>query len=143
MPDNARTLTFSYSDPNCRQIAKEHCDRLRITPNELWFNTSTNVGALIVKQSGQYAEYALSKAGLDYLLRAEQEGRIPAGIIVLVQRDGIVGTIKPVTKMVADLNGRPPREGPFGPYWWINADGTPNAPYSGPGSQPPLPDIPF
>jgi hypothetical protein len=143
MPDNARTLTFSYSDPNCRQIAKEHCDRLRITPNELWFNASTNVAALLIKQSGQYAEYALSQTGLDYVHKAEQEGRIAAGIMVLVQRDGIVGTIKPIAKMVADLNSRPPREGPYGRYWWINADGTPYTPHSGPGSLPPLSDIPF
>jgi hypothetical protein len=143
MSANDRTSTFSFGDPNWRPIAKETVDKLHVTPNELWFNGTTKAGALVVKQSGQYAEYAFSKAGLDYVHKAELEGRISAGITVQVQRDGIVGTIKPVTKMVADLNGRPPRDGPFGPYWWINADGTPNAPYTGPGSQPPLSNIPF
>jgi hypothetical protein len=143
MPGNDRASTFSFSDPNWRQVARGPLDALRITPNELWFNASTNAGALIVRQSGQWPEYALGQAGLDYVHNAEREGRIREGITVQVQRDGIVGTIKSVTKMVADLNGRPPRDGPFGPYWWINADGTPNAPYSSPGSQPPLSEIPF
>jgi hypothetical protein len=135
--------TFSFTNPNWRPFSKENLDTLHVTPNELWFNASTNSGALVVRQSGQYAEYALSKAGLNYLLDAVQVGKLTTGNMVLVKRDGIVVLIKPAAQMVADLNGRAPRDGPFGPYWWINADGTPNAPYYGPGSQPPLPDMPF
>jgi hypothetical protein len=129
---------FSYANPNWRPFSKDNLDTLHVTPNELWFNASTNSGALVVRQSGQYAEYALSKAGLDHLHDAVQAGKVTAGNMVLVKRDGIVVLIKPVAQMVADLNGRTPRDGPFGPYWWINADGTPNA-----RSQPPLSDIPF
>jgi hypothetical protein len=132
---------FSFADPNWRPFAKAELDTLRVTPNELWFNTSSKTGALVVRQSGQYAEFALSKAGLDHLHDAVQAGRVTAGNIVLVKRDGIVTLIKPVTQMVADLDGRTPRDGPFGPYWWLNADGTPNAPYrAGPAE---LPDRPY
>jgi hypothetical protein len=144
MPDNNRASTFSFDDPHWRPFAREKLDMLHVTPNELWFNTTTKAGALIVKQSGQYAEFAISKAGLDHLHDAVRAGRIVAGCIVLVQRDsGAVVLVKDVIEVVADLNGRSPRDGRLGPYWWLNADGTPNTPYYGPGSQPPLPDIPF
>jgi hypothetical protein len=93
---------FSFDDPDWRPFAKEDLDRLRITPNELRFNVTTRAGALLVKQSGQYAEYALGKAGLDHLHDAVREERIPAGLIVLVQRDGRTVTLKKdVAKMVA------------------------------------------
>jgi hypothetical protein len=132
---------FSFADPNWRPFSKENLDTLHVTPNELWFNASTNSGALVVRQSGQYAEYALSKAGLDHLNDAVQAGKLRAGNIVLVKRDGTVILIKPVTEMFTELSAIPPRDGRLGLYWWLNADGTPNAPYrTGPAE---LPDIPY
>jgi hypothetical protein len=35
---------------------------------------------------------------------------------------------KPVADVVAALGGIPPRDSPFGPYWWINPDTTPEPP---------------
>jgi hypothetical protein len=137
------SFAFSFTDPDWRPFAKTDLDALHVTPNELWFNASTNSGALVVRQSGQYAEYALSKAGLDHLHDAVQDGKLAAGFIVLVQRDRTVVLVKDVAKMVGDLNGLPPREGYLGPYWWLNADGTPNAPYRVQSGPQPLSDIPY
>jgi hypothetical protein len=141
MPDNDRASTFSFTDPNWRPFSKENLDTLHVTPNELWFNSSTKSGALVVRQSGQYAEYALSKIGLDHLHDAVRAGKVTTGNIVLVKRGGTVILIRPVTEMAADLNDIPPRDGRLGLYWWLNADGTPNEPYrTGPAE---LPDIPY
>jgi hypothetical protein len=112
-----------------------------VTPNEPWFNPFTISGALVVRQSGQYAEYARSKVALDHLHDAVRAERLRSGNIVLVKRDGTVILIKPVTEMFAELSAIPCRDGRLGPYWWLNANGTPNAPYrSGPAE---LPDIPY
>jgi hypothetical protein len=124
--------TFDFADPHWRPFLQEKLDALGITPNQLWANTTNGkIGALVVKKSSKYAEFALSEAGLRYLCAAEQAGKIGAGFVVLVAWNGrklAPVQIKPVADVAAALDGIPPREGPFGAYWWINPDGTPNAP---------------
>jgi hypothetical protein len=132
---------FNFTDPHWRPFPQEKLDALGVTPNQLWANSSSTAGALVVKKSASYPEYALSKAGLDYLHAAEQAGKITSGYVVLVKWDTgklVVVQIKPVAEVVAGLAGIPPRDGPFGPYWWLNADLTPH------GARP-LPDgeVPF
>jgi hypothetical protein len=126
---NDEGALFSFSDLNWRPFAPDKLDEFGVTPNELWHNASTATGALVVKKSNRYAEYALSQAGLDYLVTKLQAEKIQAGIVVLARSDGArrsVVTIRCVAGVVAMLDGIPPREGPLGPYWWLNPDGTPN-----------------
>jgi hypothetical protein len=58
---------FSFTDPNWRQFPQDRCDAIGASPSQLWANTSTKAGALVVKKSAKYAEFALSEAGLNYL----------------------------------------------------------------------------
>jgi hypothetical protein len=86
---------------------------------------------LVVKKSPRYSEYAVSEAGLNYLHAAVQTGKIITGYVVLVTWSGGKLTVvqsNPVAEVVAALDGIPPRDGPFGVYWWVNPDGTPNGP---------------
>jgi hypothetical protein len=127
---NEQNEMFSFTNPNWRPFAPEKLDALGITPNQLWANNRITAGALVVKKSTQYAEYALGKAGVDYLHAAVQAGKITSGYVVLAKWDAaklVVVQIKPVVEVVAELDGIPPRDGPFGPYWWMNADLTPHA----------------
>jgi hypothetical protein len=80
--------TFSFNDANWRPFPQEKCDALGVTPNQLWANTSSNAGALVVKKSPRYAEYAVSEAGLNYLHAAVQAGKITTGHLVLVTWSG-------------------------------------------------------
>jgi hypothetical protein len=101
---------------------------LGISPNELRFHEEINAGALLVRKSTKYAEYALSKNGLDYLSKALRDHKITEAIVVLARWEGakqIVVCIRPVGEVVASLEGVPPRDGPLGPYWWMTADLTP------------------
>jgi len=84
-------------------------------------------------KSSKYEEYALSKAGLDYLMAALQEQRISAGEVALVcwhnGKLSVVAT-KSVTTVAAALTNIPPRDprdGRLGPYWWVRADLTPDS----------------
>ena len=120
---------FNFTDPNWRPFSPEKCDALGVTPNQLWANTSSTAGALVVKKSPRYPEYAVSEAGLNYLHAAVQAGKIISGDVVLVTWSGGKLTVvqsKPVAEIIAALDGIAPRDGPFGVYWWVNPDATPN-----------------
>ena len=78
--------------------------------------------------------------GLEYLMKAEQEGRINTGYVVLAQANGTRPEFIAAEKAAVvheRLRDYPPREGQLGPYWWITVDFmpamsmklSPNAPF--------------
>jgi hypothetical protein len=108
-----------------RAFTPQQLKELRIWPNGMQHNTSTGEGVLFVQQSLTWSEYALSAAGLAYLLTALKELRITTGYVVLINREGEEVARKPVSEVAALVENIPPRNGPYGPYWWLNADLTP------------------
>jgi hypothetical protein len=120
---------LDYTDPDWRAFASERTKALHIWPNQMWHHNGTLCGALVVMKPRAYDEYAVSKAGLDYLFAAHQVQRITSGHVVLAcWRNGKLAVVatKPVSDVVAALAEVPPRDGPFGPYWWVCADFTPD-----------------
>jgi hypothetical protein len=129
--------SFSFGDYNWRSFARAKLDELRVTPNELLFHNITKRGAVVVRRAKNYSEFALSKAAVDYLQAALQEGRITEALVILAERDrDVIVCIKPLVEVVASLVGIEPRDGPFGPYWWMNADLTPHDSWGGRGARP-------
>jgi hypothetical protein len=119
-------MVFSFDDRKWRPFPRTKLLELRVAPNELWGNDSTNEGALVFRKSRNYSESALSKSAVDYLQKALQEGRLTETCVVLAERDdNEIVTIKPLAEVVAALVGVEPRSGPHGPYWWMNDDLTP------------------
>jgi hypothetical protein len=117
-------IMFDLNDPHWRRFAQKHLDSLGVTPNALWFNSETKEGALVVAKSSKWEEYALSKAGLDYLRAAIQDKKITDGFVVLADWNAgnlVVVANKSVTE-VTELDGMRPRNGPFGKYWWVRSD---------------------
>jgi hypothetical protein len=55
-------------------------------PNRLYGNGE--IGAVVVVQGKQGTDYALSVAGLDYVVKAEAEGRIKEGFVALAKMNG-------------------------------------------------------
>jgi hypothetical protein len=118
--------TFSLDDRNWRPFPLRKLKELGVAQNELWGNDTTHERAVVFRRSRNWPESALSKASVDYLQAALQEGRITEAWVVLVERDtNEVVTIKPLAEVVAALLGVEPRTGPHGPYWWMNDDLTP------------------
>jgi hypothetical protein len=76
---------FNFTDSNWRPFPQEKLDALGVSPNQLWAHIITKAGALVVKKSGRFAEFPLSKAGLDYLYAAKQAEKITEGEIVLAK----------------------------------------------------------
>jgi hypothetical protein len=119
---------LDLNNGNWRQFKDERTKALGVWPNQLWRNGEA--GALVVMKSSTYAEYALSKSGLDYMLAALQAGRISTGSIALANWQAgkltIVAT-KPAHEVAAAVEGITPRNGDrLGPYWWMKADLTPD-----------------
>jgi hypothetical protein len=108
----------------------------KIWPNDLKQRRDTNTGILVVPQSKQWPEFAMSEGGLNYLHNAVQDEKIPDGVVVLVDRAGDIVDCKPVDEVVAMVAEVTPREGPLGPYWWLNPDFTLNRPYRDDGTAP-------
>jgi hypothetical protein len=120
-------MVFNFNDRQWRPFSQSKLRELRVLPNELWKNDSTNEGVLVVRRSRNYSEFALGKYGLDYLRKAMEEGRLSAASVVLAERDtDDVFIEKPLAEVVASLAGVEPRHAPpNGPYWWHNEDLTP------------------
>jgi hypothetical protein len=79
---------FDFADPNWRPFSQEKLDALNVSPNQLWANMTDKAGALVVRKSSQYDEFAMSQAGLKYLLAALQAGKIDDGYVVLIAWNG-------------------------------------------------------
>ena len=93
-------------------------------PNRLgWLQDNPRIGALIVFQSE--SDFALGKSGFDHILKAKAEGRIDEGHVLLLRANGSARpqfiNSAPVEKIAAMLRNEVPREGKWGPFWWLQA----------------------
>jgi hypothetical protein len=117
---------LDLNNSDWRPFSEERTKALNVFPNQLWKNG--NAGALVVMKSAKYAEYALSKVGLDYLIGAQQAARISDAYVALAtgQAGGLTVVVtKPASEVAAAVASITPRDGTFGLYWWMKADLTP------------------
>jgi|SRR5215831_4877951 len=94
-----------------------------VFPNRLAWIEGETLGALVVYQ-GRGNDFALGRNGLDYLTKAQNEGRIDKGFVLLMRPNSSKGellgtlTLDEVNVAVASL---PSRSGQWGEYWWLPA----------------------
>jgi len=95
------------------------------------------IGVLAVLR-GRGRDFPLSEAGLEYLLKMEQEGRIAADAQVSLftrpakksELPEFIATEK-ATVVRDNIGDAPPQNGEYGPHWWITAEFKPSASSSG------------
>jgi hypothetical protein len=119
--------TLDLNNPNWRKFPTDRTRALRVWPNQLWHNSVEGLGALVTFKKN-YDTYAVSQAGLNYLLEAHRAERIVGHVVLACQgpnwKPEVVAT-KDVAAVAAMLQGVPPREdGSYGPYWWLRQDFT-------------------
>jgi hypothetical protein len=118
---------MDLNDQSWRPFAPERTKALGVFPNQLWHNAIERLGALVIFKPKAYEEYPMSQAGLEYVCKAHQAGRI-VGHVALACRGQdwkiIVVAAKDVTAVAAMVEGVPPRGGKFGPYWWVRPNFT-------------------
>jgi hypothetical protein len=128
LTDNAPAFTIPFTfDRAWQRFPQTTHDELCLASNHLYHHTDAKVGALVAMR-GKYAEFAVSKAGLDYLWAAVRDGRIPRGVVVLAVRDegrNVVVKEMDVEAVVDGVKDIPAREGDWGPYWWFYSNGSP------------------
>jgi hypothetical protein len=106
---------------------------------------SAIIGAVVVLQ-GRGQNFALGVAGLEYLLKAEQESRVTEAHVSLWQRSGKRWEFIAAEKAAVvheRLRNYVPRDGNYGPYWWISADFMPTSSMALTSSMRLNPDAPF
>jgi hypothetical protein len=94
-----------------------------IYPNALaWVDGHPRVGAIVVFQSE--SDFALGKAGLDYVTQAKAEGRLDEAYVVLLRKLGNryeYVNCAPVEAVAKVVNEFPARAGSWGEFWWLPA----------------------
>jgi hypothetical protein len=96
-----------------------------VYPNRLgWLKKDPKIGAVIVFQSE--TDFALGKASLDYIAKPKAEGRLKEAFVLLLRR-GVNGHLEfinsaTIEEVEALLHNNPPREGTWGPFWWLQAE---------------------
>jgi hypothetical protein len=81
------------------------------------------VGAVVVFQSD--ADFALGKAGLDYVTAAKAEGRLDEGWVLLLRRKGNAFEFvnaAPLEVVAGVVANTPSRMGQWGEFWWLPAE---------------------
>jgi hypothetical protein len=118
----------------------EDCKRGKLFPNMLAYHEISATLALIVKHSTTGTDFALSQAGLNYLLTALEKGAarkdgkpVRHALVILADYDAQPKNHHFALKVVScstahqirdRLDGRPPNPGNLnGPYWWISPEG--------------------
>jgi hypothetical protein len=138
-------VLFSFENREWRRLPQKTHDALRLASNHIYQHADTNIGALVAMR-GKYAEFAVAKAGLDYLWSAVSEGRTPEGKVVLAYRDGggyVVVREMDIADVMESIKDIPARMGEWGDYWWFYSNGTPQGSRGGPSSNQPLEEPPF
>ncbi len=133
MEDNPQSDDFDFPGQHWKAFAPEKAKDLGVHPNQLWFNEKSKAGALIVMKPQAYDEFAVGKAGLDYVASAHAAQRIKGHVVLATRQHGKLAVVahKCVADVAALLERVPPREGQWGPYWWVKNDLTPDAPTLG------------
>jgi hypothetical protein len=112
-------LRSMFTDPAFRAFSEKGI------PNRLYTyrHEGSKVGIIVARASS--SDHSLSVAGLDYIVKAKQDGRITKGFVVLARGEN--GTSEFVAaergeKVKANLAGVPPLHGQWGAYCWLSPE---------------------
>ncbi|HEX3339692.1 MAG TPA: hypothetical protein VHT68_11030 [Pseudolabrys sp.] len=94
-----------------------------VYPNRIgWLKQDPQVGALVVYQSE--TDFAIGRAGIDYITNALQQDRIKEGFVVLLRggdQPKFVAAATPA-EIECAVRGLPIQNGKWGAFWWYNAE---------------------
>lgn len=104
--------------------------------NEVSFNANHEVAITLYASPG--GDYALNEKALRDNLQAIEDGHVAGGKLFLSDRSRTRAIFQiTLAEMKARLDGKVPRDGDRGPYFWINSQGRV------PEAVEELPDAPF
>jgi hypothetical protein len=93
-----------------------------VFPNRLAWIEGEAFGALVVYKGTRGNDFALGRNGLDYLAKAQSEGRIKQALVLLMRPNAGKGellgtlTLEKINVAIASLS---PLAGQWGEYWWL------------------------
>jgi hypothetical protein len=115
---------IDLNDVRWRAFATELNKSLGVYPNE-FRHDGNRAGVLIVWKAQTSEDFPMNKLGVDYLVKAQREGRIEGHVVLARRRqEGKIETVsvKGIEDVACMVSGVPPKVGRFGPYWWLHAD---------------------
>jgi hypothetical protein len=113
---------IDLNDSCWRAFSIELGKALGVYPNELRHDGNGH-GALVVWKAQNSDDFPMNKSGVEYLVKAHRDGRVDGRVVLARRRDGKIETVavKDIEQVAAMISNVTPKEGRFGPYWWLNA----------------------
>jgi hypothetical protein len=136
-----------FRDPDFREFMPERIEQIGCQPNTL-FQADKDISRvrMLVSYQSEIGDWGLNRAGLDYLLTAQQEGKITVGVVVLTADFTSVTKAGWIVPVFDAFRAAPLRRGRrYGPYYWSDADLRPAPPRGSSGRyiSDPDADVPF
>src|SRR5262249_23147600 len=120
----ASTIAGIFNNSAWAQYASNLTKDIGAYPNGIYFNQDENLGALVAHR-GQHDTWSVNANGFQYVLAAAREGKIAGGFVVLAAgKPPEVIAFRNIEEVASMLDGVLPRDGSFGPYWWLDAQFT-------------------
>jgi len=97
---------------------------IEVFPNMMLgaLENSTKYGALRAVRKTPNGDWAVSAAGLDYLLAAKTENRVGVGVVLLYDTNGALFAMEDIETVMKHLQHVEPQFGKWGTqFYWINA----------------------
>jgi hypothetical protein len=109
-----------------REVNPAWCKEMGFVPNRFFASPDRQTITLGVVRSSKHGTFAINKASVDYLV-----SRNVQGLVALLEADLAPVKVMAVEDVAERLADVPTKDGAFGPYWWIDADGEPTGGFSG------------
>ncbi len=111
-------------------MPKALCQAAKFASNRVAYQETTETLCLIAKQQSG-GDHALNEAGLVYLEEMKAKGALLDGkpvrqvfVVLANEEETKVHSFRTPEAIRKRLNGRPPKNGTAGRYWWIEPSGS-------------------
>ena len=78
------------------------------------------IGVVVAWAATLEHDWGLNKRGMEQLDSAQDQQKIVAGIVLLSANYNEVINVAPVQTVILNLQNIAPRNGPHGPFWWVD-----------------------
>lgn len=142
-----KALTYAreiFRDPGFIPFSRELIEKIGCYPNSMC-QANKDIGRIrvLISFRSERGEWGLNRAGLDYLLAAEQQQKIAVGVVMLTADYRTTTNVAWITPVMDTLRDAPLRQGRHGPYYWVDQSFRPAPPRGSGVGYITDPDVPF
>lgn len=114
-------LKLCLTDPHYPELSRELTNKYKFAPHKVRYSRRDERLVVLVVKSKIGNDYSLNADALEAACQFQNSGRVRQAYIGQVNPDNPRELIDVETALNVrrNLNGEPPRQGDYGPYWYI------------------------